>query len=77
MDTTTIFTTESIPEKNLKRIRKYRAFISSEETQRILDTIYPGPIPNNIDVQINTEVVIREYKEPESLNKNEQYNGIG
>lgn len=74
---TVVFIGESIPEKDIKKIRKYKAYLSKEEKAKILNEIYPGPIPDNVDVQIHAEVIIREYTDPEKGNKNRQYDGIG
>lgn len=74
---TVVFVSESIPEKGLKRVRKYKVYLSKEEKARILNEVFPGEVPANTDFQINTEVVVKEYNDPERENKNKQYDGIG
>lgn len=74
---TTILLEETVPEKNLFKVRKYKAFLSPQEHNRILDEIFPYPIPKNTNVEIKVEVIVKEYKEPEKLDKNKEYNGVG
>lgn len=72
-----VYIGDSIPERDLKRIRRYKAYLSKEEKAKILEELYPDSVPDNVDVQMYVDITVKEYTDPEKGNKNRQYDGIG